>query len=211
MLIVSLSGGSGSGKTTLANYLASRFHPSILAILPIDAYYRDHSHLTPSEKLNYNFDHPDAIDFELLNDHLRKLKMGFSIKRPTYSFVTCSRKQQVISIKPSTILIVEGLMALTDEKLRLQADVKIYIDVTEANRFARIVERDVLERGRNREIAMDRFYKTVQPMHEAFVEPYKVIADVVIDGNDSNITRITTSIVQTIGNYLYHTNCKSIH
>ena len=211
MLIVSLSGGSGSGKTTLANHIASKFPADIFNILPIDAYYKDHSYLTQKEKSEQNFDHPDAIDFELLNDHIQKLKMGITIKRPTYSFVTCSREIRVLKIEPTEILIVEGLLALTNERLRMQTDVKIYIDVTEANRFARIVERDIVERGRNKEEAMERFYKTVQPMHEEFVEPYKYGADAVIDGNSNNITSIATTIIQTIGNYLYHSNCQSVN
>ena len=210
MLIVSLSGGSGSGKTTIAKQIASKFPSGFISILPIDAYYKDHSYLSPEEKILKNFDHPDSIDFDLLIEHLRKLKMSIPIERPIYSFITCSRESKYIKIEPSEIIIIEGLMALTNEKLRMETNVKIYIDVTEANRFERIVERDVSERGRSREMAMERFYKTVQPMHEAFIEPYKYSADVIIDGNSDNTNAITTSIVQVVGKYLYHTNCKSI-
>ena len=210
MLVVSLSGGSGSGKTTLAKQIVSKFPAGLINLLPIDAYYKDHSHLSAAEKTAHNFDHPDSIDFELLIEHLRKLKMSIPIEMPIYSFITCSRENSNIKVQPSEILIIEGLMALTNEQLRAETDVKIYLDVAEANRFERIIERDITERGRSREMSMERFYKMVQPMHESFIEPYKFSADVIIDGNNPNITAISTSIVQIIGKYMYHANCQSL-
>jgi len=208
MLIVSLSGGSGSGKTTLANQITSKFPQGLISLLPMDAYYKDHSYLSEEEKKHHNFDHPDSIDFELLLNHLEKLKMDMPVQRPVYSYITCSRENQFIAVEPSEIIIVEGLMTLANEKLRNKIDLKIYIDVAEAVRFKRIVERDVAERERSRESVMERFYKTVQPMHEAFIEPYKYSADVIIDGNSKNIQAITTTIVQVIGKHLYHHNCQ---
>lgn len=210
MLIVSLSGGSGSGKTTLARYIASKFQSGLINILPLDAYYKDHSHLSAEEKIHYNFDHPDSIDFDLLINDLQKLKMSLPIERPVYSFLTCSREDYTITVEPSEILIIEGLMALTHERLRTEADVKIYLDVSETNRLERTIARDVTERGRNREMVERRFSQTVEPMHQAFIEPYKFSADVILDGNDSNVESMATSILQIIGKYLYHTKFQSL-
>jgi uridine kinase len=209
MLIVSLSGGSGSGKTTLANLITSKFPDGLISLLPMDAYYKDHSTLSEEEKKGHNFDHPDSIDFDLLINHLQNLKMEIPVERPVYSYITCSRENQSVTVNPSEIIIVEGLMTLANEKLRNQFDLKIYLDVTEAVRFKRIIERDVAERERTHELIMERFYKTVQPMHEAFIEPYKYSVDVIIDGNCQNIQTLTTSIVQVIGKHLYHHNCQS--
>lgn len=209
MLIVSLSGGSGSGKTTLAKNIATKFPPGMISVLPIDAYYKDHSHLCEEEKILYNFDHPDSIDFDLLIDHLQKLKMSLPIERPVYSFKTCSRENYCILMEPTEILIIEGLMALTYERLRMEADVKIYLDVSELNRLERTIARDVSERGRTREMVESRFYRIVQPMHQAYIEPFKHGADMIIDGNDDSIENLTAAIVQVIGQYLYHTNLQS--
>jgi uridine kinase len=206
MLIVSLSGGSGSGKTTLARNIVSKFPSGLINILPLDAYYKDHSHLSAKEKIHYNFDHPDSIDFDLLLDQLQQLKISFPIDRPVYSFITCSRENYSIKMEPSEILILEGLMTLSHEKLRKEANVKIYIDVSEINRLERIVARDVNERGRSRQMVENRFFRTVQPMHQTYIEPCKYNADIIIDGNDTNIETITSSIVQVIGQYLYQPN-----
>lgn len=210
MFIICLSGGSGSGKTTLAELIASRFPRNFVSILPIDAYYKDHNHLSAEEKRLHNFDHPDAIDFDLLVEHLQKLKMSLPVDRPVYSFHTCSREQEVVRVEPSEILIVEGLLALFNEKLRSEAGYTIFLNVSEANRLNRIIERDSEERGRTMESTTERFYTTVQPMHEAFIEPYKDKADLIIDGNVSNLNVIATSVVQAIGTHLYKNNCQSI-
>jgi len=209
MLIVSLSGGSGSGKTTLVNQIASKFPKGLLSILPMDAYYKDHSHLTTEQKKTHNFDHPDSVDFDLLIEHLKKLKMLVPVERPVYSYLTCSRENHCVKIEPSEIIVIEGLMTLANEKLRQQTNLKIFIDVSETIRLERIVERDATERSRSRELTLERFYKTVKPMHESYIESYKYSADVIIDGNSQNIATITTSIVQVIGKHLYHNNCQS--
>ena len=206
MLIVSLSGGSGSGKTTLAEYIASKFKQGIVSVIPIDAYYKDHSHLSADAKISYNFDHPDAIDFDLLISDLQKLKMSIPIDRPIYSFLTCAREKQHIKVIPPEILILEGLMALTHEKLRMVADVKIFLEVSETIRLERTVNRDVTERGRSRKMVEERFYETVQPMHEEFIEPFKHNANFIIDGNNINIESIAKSLLQKIGKHLHKPN-----
>jgi uridine kinase len=210
MLIVSLSGGSGSGKTTIASQIASKLPKGLISILPMDAYYKDHSHLTQEQKEQHNFDHPDSIDFDLLIDHLHKLKLSLPIERPVYSYITCSREKDCIKTEPTEIIIIEGLMALANKKLRQETNLKIFIDVCETIRLERILERDMAERGRTRKLVMERFYKTVQPMHEDFIEPCKLYADVIIDGNNQDVSAITTLIVQVIGKHLYHHNCNSL-
>lgn len=176
----------------------------------MDAYYKDHGHLTIAQKEQHNFDHPDSIDFDLLIDHLKKLKLSISIERPVYSYITCSREKECIQVNPSEIIIIEGLMALFNEKLRQETNLKIFIDVCEVIRLERVMERDIAERGRTRESVIARFYKTVQPMHESYIETYKYCADEVLDGNNQDISTITTSIVQAIGKHLYHHNCSSL-
>lgn len=210
MLIICLSGGSGSGKTTLAKLIASKFPKGFVSILPIDAYYKDHSHLNEEEKRLYNFDHPDAIDFDLLIDHLQKLKMSLPIHRPVYSFLTCSREQACERIEPSEILIVEGLLAMSSEKLKTEAGYTIFLDASEATRLNRIIERDMAERGRSMEMSAERFYSVVQPMHEAYIELHKDSADLIVDGNSNNINAIVRRVVQAIGSHLYKANCQSI-
>jgi uridine kinase len=183
MRIIGLSGGSGSGKTTIAKQIISMFPEDFASLLPMDAYYKDHSHLRAEDKLIHNFDHPDSFDFNLLLDHLRTLRKHQPVARPVYSYVTCSREPTTVSVYPSELIILEGLLALSDEQIGKEVDLKIYLDVNEENRFERIVERDFHERGRSREKAMERFYQTVHPMHKLYVEPLKSLADIVIDGN----------------------------
>ncbi|HEY4785707.1 MAG TPA: uridine kinase [Bacteroidales bacterium] len=204
MFIVCLCGGSGSGKTTLSRQIIQMFPKDLVTILPLDSYYKDRSYLTQKEKEVCNFDHPDSIDYDLLIEHLHQLKMAIPVQRPVYSYITCSRENQCIVMQPSEVLIIEGLLTLASEKLRNEADLKIYIDVSEHIRLERTIKRDIEERGRTRESVIERFYKTVQPMYESFVEPYKQIADVVIDGNNLNINSLATTIVQIIGEHLYH-------
>lgn len=210
MLIVSLSGGSGSGKTTLADTIASRFHPGKVTVLPIDAYYKDHSHLSIEEKLSYNFDHPDAIDFDLLISDIHRLKISLPIDRPIYSFITCSREKECIRILPSEVLIIEGLMGLTHDRLRMEADIKVFLDVSESNRLERTIARDVTERGRDRQMVENRFYKTVQPMHAEFIEPFKCKADIVLDANGTDIDAIASKIIKEIGLRLHLSSSHSL-
>jgi uridine kinase len=209
MLVISLSGGSGSGKTTLARHIISRFPKGFVTLLPMDAYYKDHAHLSDDEKMKHNFDHPDAIDFELLIAHLWELKKGVPVERPVYSFITCSRQPGTFPVLPSEIVLLEGLMALNNKYLRNIADVKVFIDTTEHNRLERIVARDKEERGRTREMVEERFRQTVQPMHEKFIEPFRHYADMIIDGNSSYIQGMVNNIGQVIGLRLQHNYCFS--
>lgn len=209
MLVISLSGGSGSGKTTLARHIISRFPEGMMTLLPMDAYYKDHTYLSDDQKMKHNFDHPDAMDFELLIEHLRKLKKGVPVERPAYSFITCSRQPDTFTVSPAEIILLEGLMSMTSKDLRDAADVKIFIDATENNRLERIVARDKEERGRTRQMVEERFFRTVQPMHEKFIEPFRRFADMIIDGNSSYIQGMVNSVGQLISRRLQHNYCLS--
>jgi len=204
MLIISLSGGSGSGKTTLARHIMSRFPEGAVTLLPMDAYYKDHAYLDDEEKMKHNFDHPDAMDFELLIKHLCELRKGVQVKRPVYSFMTCSRQLNTFPVCPSEIILLEGFMALIDKNVRDIADMKIYIDATENNRLERIVKRDKEERGRTRQMVEERFYKMVQPMHQKFIEPFMHFADMIIDGNSTYIQGMADLVEQVICQRLQH-------
>lgn len=213
MLIISISGGSGSGKTTLAKDITHRFPADYVTLLPMDAYYNDHSFLSNEEKMRHNFDHPDAMDFKLLASHIQKLRAGGTVERPVYSFITCSRQPFTTTVRPSAIILIDGFMALLDKKLRDNIDFKIFIDVDESNRLQRIIERDEKERGRSKQLIVERFYKTVQPMHDAFIEPSKRFADIIIDGNPTDIQAIADSIEFAICRKLhmnYKNACKNI-
>lgn len=207
MLTISLSGGSGSGKTTLAKEIMARFPVGFTTLLPMDAYYKDHSYLSDEEKKKHNFDHPNTMDFSLLNDHLYLLKTGIPIERPVYSFLSCSRQHYTLPVYPSRVIMLEGFMALINKKLRNNTDIRFYVDVTEENRLRRIIERDMKERGRTAEMVETRFYKTVKPMHEKYIEPYKRFADIIIDGNDTNVQTIVSNMEKIINEKLATINC----
>ncbi|MDP4208983.1 MAG: uridine kinase [Bacteroidota bacterium] len=202
MLIAGLTGGSGSGKTTLAQQLVAKLPEGSICVIPMDAYYKDHGHLTRKEKLLHNFDHPDSIDFDLLNLHLRSLKMNISIERPVYSYITCSRQSQTVVVSPAKIVLLDGLLALSDEHLREILDLKIFLEVSENIRKERTIRRDMEERGRTRKAVEERFYHTVQPMHDAFIEPSKQFADIVINGNSDDIESTTDTLKNFLLSYL---------
>lgn len=198
MVILGIAGGSGSGKTTLVNRLMESFPRGSISHVPMDAYYYDHSHLSESDKIKYNFDHPAAIDFDLLINHLASLKKGISVERPGYSFISCSRTNQTEIIHPSKIIILDGLFVLFHPRLREELSLNIFLDVSFDNRLKRSIRRDMAERGRTRKATQDRFLFIVDPMHNEFVQPSKLFADVVLDANsvdiDQNVKYISTLI-----------------
>ena len=199
MLTICITGGSGSGKTTLANMLSARISSGKVSLLPMDAYYKDHSHLSKEELECQNFDHPDSVDFDLMTEHLQLLKLYVPVERPVYSYLSCSRQPQTVRIEPNEIIIIDGLLALCCEQLRNEIDLKIFLDVNEDNRLSRLIQRDVAERGRSHEAIEARYNQTVKPMYDAFVEPSMQFADIVLEGNDTN-TEATTSVVMHLIN-----------
>ncbi len=186
MLIIGIAGGSGSGKTTVVNKIIKSLPENSVALLPQDAYYYDNGHLSPEEKLKINFDHPNSIEFDLLVDNITLLKSGSSIEQPIYSYVTCARLGETVTIEPKRVVIVEGILILTNKKLRDLMDIKLFVDTDSDDRLMRIIRRDVQERGRNYNDALKHYEKYVKPMHQQFIEPTKLFADVIIPQGGNN-------------------------
>ena len=186
MLIIGIAGGSGSGKTTVVNKIIQSLPKNSVALLPQDAYYFDNGHLSQEEKLKINFDHPNSIEFDLLIEDINKLKSGETINQPIYSYVTCARSKDSIPIKPKRVVIVEGILILTNKKLRDLLNIKLFVATDSDDRLMRIIRRDVQERGRNYNDALIHYEKFVKPMHQQFIEPTKLYADVIIPQGGKN-------------------------
>ena len=198
MLIVGIAGGTGSGKTTVVRKIIKRLPPGEVAVLPQDAYYRDNSHLPLEERQEINFDHPSSVEFPLLVRHIEALKAGKTIQQPVYSYLTCTRQEETIPVKPRDVILVEGILILTDEALRRQFDIKVFVDADADDRLSRVIHRDLLERGRSVEKVLDRYDKTVKPMHLQFIEPTKRYADIIVPqgGNNEVAISILTTIIE---------------
>lgn len=183
--VVGIAGGSGSGKSTIAQKLLALF-PEQASLISQDAYYKDLSHLPFECRGETNFDHPHSLDFDLLRTHLEMLKRGDAIDIPTYDFCTHARTQEVQHMVPSPIIIVEGILLFAMPEIRDLCDIKIYVDTDDDIRLLRRVGRDMLERARTFEQIREQYLRTVKPMHDAFVEPSKKYADVIIPTTTPN-------------------------
>jgi len=183
MLTIGVYGGTGSGKTTIVEKIVSEFPSSDIQVISQDSYYKDNSDLSFEERCGLNFDHPDAIDFELLYQHVLALKNGETIQQPVYSFQTHNRTAETISISPKKILIIEGILILNYPKLRSFFDLKVFVDARSDMRMERRVSRDISERGRTPEEVLKRYMKTLKPMHQQFIEPMKIHADFIIENH----------------------------
>ncbi len=188
-ILIGIAGGSGSGKTTVALKIKEKVGEDIL-ILDMDSYYKDHSHIPFEERVKINYDHPDAFDFPLLINHLKRLIQGKSIEKPVYSFVKYVRLKETQRIEPKKIIIIEGILSLFDEELRNLMDIKIYVDTDPDVRFIRRLLRDVKERGRSLDSVVTQYLEIVRPMHIQFVEPTKRFADVIIPEGGFNIVAV---------------------
>ncbi len=186
MLIVGIAGGTGSGKTTVVKKIMQVFPNEEVVVIPQDSYYRDSSGIAPEERQKINFDHPDSVEFELLIDHLRQLKKGKSIEMPVYSYLTCERAKETVTIRPSRVVLVEGILILTDEGLRNMMDIKVFVDADPDDRLGRVIQRDIIERGRSVLTVLERYHDTVKPSHLQFIEPSKRYADIIIPGGGEN-------------------------
>jgi uridine kinase len=186
MLIVGIAGGTGSGKTTVVNKLLEGFPNGEVIVIPQDAYYKDNSQITLEERQKINFDHPDSVEFPLLIDHLKQLKKGKSIRMPIYSYLTCLRAKDTITIKPSRVVLVEGILILADSGLRNMLDIKVFVDADADDRLGRVIQRDIVERGRSLMKVLERYHDTVKPSHLQFIEPSKRYADIIIPGGGEN-------------------------
>ena len=201
MLVIGIAGGTGSGKTTVVNKILERLDERQITVIPQDSYYKDNSHLPLEKRQELNFDHPQSIDWELMVDHLLKLKSGYAIEQPIYSYITCTRSAETIHTKPTQIIIVEGILIFTDPPLRNCLDMKIFVDADADDRLSRVISRDIIERGRSVNKVLERYDKTVKPMHLQFIEPTKRYADIIIPQGGHNtvaINMLISTIEQTL-------------
>ena len=190
MTIIGIAGGTGSGKTTVVRKIAKALPPHCAAVIPLDSYYNDTSDLTPEERKAINFDHPDAFDWKLLTEHIKKLKTGEAVEQPTYSYIESTRQKETVHVEPKPVIILEGIMTLHYKKLRDMMDLKIFVDTDSDVRLIRNIRRDVVERGRTVDMVLDRYEKILKPMHEQFIEPTKKFADLIIPWGGENRTGI---------------------
>lgn len=198
MLIIGIAGGTGGGKTTVVKQITNELPPEEVGIISQDSYYKDTSNLTFEERTKINFDHPQAIDFDLLVSHLKELKNGNTIQQPVYSFKEHNRTAETIPTEPKRVMIVEGILVLTHAELRKMFDIKIYVHADSDERLIRRLKRDIAERGRDLNEVLNRYQTTLKPMHQQFIEPTKEYADIIIPTNRYNT--VAVDIVRTIIN-----------
>ena len=190
MKIIGIAGGTGSGKTTVVKKIVEALPPHFVAVVPLDSYYNDTSHMTEEQRRAINFDHPDAFDWQLLVKHVELLRNGEAVEQPTYSYLKCNREKETVHVEPKPVIIIEGIMALLNKQLRDMMDLKIFVDTDSDERLIRNIQRDCVERGRTVEMVIDRYHKVLKPMHEQFIEPTKKFADLIIPLGGENKTGI---------------------
>ena len=202
MLVIGIAGGSGSGKTTVVKSITDQLNAQRVVVIPQDSYYKDCSDLSDEEKRNNNFDHPDAIDWDLLCQQLSELKAGKTIQQPVYSYISCSRsKTETVTVEPADVIIIEGILIFTCKPLRDQMDIKIFVDADDDDRLMRVMARDISERGKDVHWVIERYSRTVKPMYLQFIEPSKRYADIIIPQGGHNkvaIDVITATIEKSL-------------
>ncbi|MCD4679289.1 MAG: uridine kinase [Bacteroidales bacterium] len=186
MLIIGIAGGSGSGKSTVVRQIINRLPKDTVSVIPQDAYYKDNGHLSPEARAKINFDHPSSIEFGLLVKHIDMLKEGKSIGMPIYSYLTCTRAKETIALPPRQVIIIEGILILTNPRVRSRLDIMAFVDADADDRLIRIIRRDSEERGRSFDQVLTHYEKFVKPMHLQFIEPTKRYADIIIPQGGTN-------------------------
>jgi uridine kinase len=184
--IIGIAGGTGSGKTTVVRKIVEALPPHYVAVVPLDSYYNDTSHMTEDERHAINFDHPDAFDWKLLNKHVNDLRNGMAIEQPTYSYLLCNRLPETVHVEPKPVIIIEGIMTLLNKKLRDLMDLKIFVDCDPDERLIRNIQRDTIDRGRTVSMVVERYLKVLKPMHEQFIEPTKRFANIIVPQGGNN-------------------------
>ena len=190
MLIIGIAGGTGSGKTTVVHQIMNELPDAEVGIISQDSYYKENKNMSYEERSNINFDHPRAIDFELLVTHLKELNRGNIINQPVYSFIKHNRTDDTIVTHPRKVMIVEGILIFTNPELRDLFDIKVFVHADSDERLIRRLRRDISERGRDMEEVLSRYQHTLKPMHEQFIEPTKAYADIIIPNDKFNTVAI---------------------
>ncbi|WP_439181641.1 uridine kinase [Carboxylicivirga taeanensis] len=198
MLIIGIAGGTGSGKTTVVRKIMEQLPRGEVAVLPQDSYYKDSRHLPLEERQKINFDHPNAIEWDLLIKHISELKAGRSVAMPQYSYLTCTRADETVEVVPRDVIIVEGILILGHAQLRELMDLKVFVHADADDRLARVIQRDIMERGRTVNMVLDRYEETVKPSHLQFIEPTKRYADLIVPqgGNNRIAINILTHFIE---------------
>ena len=190
MLIIGIAGGTGSGKTTVVQQIIDELPEGEVCVISQDSYYKDTSHLSYEERVEINFDHPQAIDFDLLVAHLKELRKGNAVEQPVYSFVEHNRTSETLTTLPKKVVIVEGILILTHPDIREMFDIKVYVHADSDERLIRRLKRDIAERGRDLEEVLHRYQTTLKPMHQQFIEPTKEFADIIVPTNRYNTVAV---------------------
>ena len=190
MLIIGIAGGTGSGKTTVVRKIVDTLPKDMVAVIPQDSYYNDQSDLPLEVRKRTNFDHPDAFEWPLLARQIDDLRHGRAIEQPTYSYLTCTRLPETVHVEPRDVIIVEGIMTLYDRKLRELMDLKIFVDAESDERLLRVIERDMAERGHPLDMLIGKYRQVLKPMHDEFIEPTKLYADIIIPRGGDNVKAI---------------------
>lgn len=198
MLIIGIAGGTGSGKTTVVQQIMNELPDTEVGIISQDSYYKATDNLSFDERTLINFDHPRSIDFELLVQHLKDLKAGKTIQQPIYSFVKHNRTKDYVTTHPRKVMIVEGILILSNPELRDMFDIKVFVHADSDERLIRRLKRDIAERGRDMVEVLGRYQTTLKPMHDQFIEPSKAFADIIIPNDTYNTVAI--DIVRTVIN-----------
>jgi uridine kinase len=186
MLIIGIAGGSGCGKSTVVKQIIKKLPKDSVTVIPQDSYYKDNGHLSPEDRAKINFDHPSSIEFNLLVKHLDSLKEGETIGMPIYSYLTCARAKETIPVQPKEVVIVEGILIMSNPRIRERMDIKVFVDADADDRLMRIIRRDIEERGRSFSQVLDHYEKYVKPMHLQFIEPTKRYADIIVPQGGAN-------------------------
>ena len=200
MLVIGIAGGTGSGKTTVVRKIIESLPKGEVTVIPQDCYYKDNAHIPLEERLKMNYDEPASIEWTLLCKHLRQLKNGESVEMPTYDFLTCSRLKETVTLHPRDVVVVEGILVLTDKELRDMLDVKVFVDADADERLIRVISRDCIERGRTPKMVIDRYQETLKPMHELYIEPSKRYADLIVPqgGNNNVAVMLLTDYIRSL-------------
>lgn len=199
MFIIGVAGGTGSGKTTVVRKIIERLPEGEVSFISQDSYYKDSSHIPIEDRQKINFDEPAAFDWNLLLEHLKMLKAGKAIEMPTYSYLTCTRQPETVLMEPHKVVLIEGILVLSDPRLRKMMDIKVFVDADGDDRLIRVIARDCIERGRTAQEVIDRYQRVLKPMHLQHIEPTKRYANIIVPegGHNEVAINLLTDYIKT--------------